>query len=116
MSAQPDMFGNVRYMRRVETPAARRTDPITSHLAAEQHTASSKHTHQQAQATAAVRAYPGRTSFELAMATDLDRYMLARRLPECVMAGTVVKGAPRHCSVTGRLALTWLPVDMARAA
>jgi hypothetical protein len=95
--------------RQVETPAARRTDPSTSHLAAEQITASGQRGQQQAQATAAVRAMPGLTSFELAMKTRLDRYMLARRLPECVTAGTVRKGEAKTCSITGRQALTWWP-------
>lgn len=93
--------------RRVETPAARRTDPVTSHLAAEQHTASGKRAAQQVLTVAAVRAFPGRTSFELAMATNHDRYMLARRLPEVVCAGLVRKGDPKRCSVTGKTALTW---------
>ncbi|WP_291774875.1 winged helix-turn-helix domain-containing protein [Luteibacter sp.] len=95
--------------RQVETPAARRTDPKTSHLAADQITASGKRGQQQAQAIAAVRAFPGMTSFELAMRTNLDRYMLARRLPECVTAGSVRKDEPRTCSITGRLATTWFP-------
>jgi hypothetical protein len=95
--------------RQVETPAARRTDPHTSHLAAEQITASGQRGQQQAQAIAAVRAFPGKTSFELAMETKLDRYMLARRLPECVTAGAVRKGPARTCSITGRQATTWFP-------
>lgn len=49
------------------------------------------------------------TSFELALLTDLDRYMLARRLPECETAGRVRRGAMRRCTVTGRLAMEWLP-------
>lgn len=96
-------------LRRVETPAARRSDPETSHLAAAQHTASGERAYQLAQAVAAVRTLPGRTSFELALATDLDRYMLARRLPEAITAGAVKKGDQRACKVTGRQALTWWP-------
>ncbi|NID15008.1 MarR family transcriptional regulator [Luteibacter yeojuensis] len=96
-------------LRQVETPAARATDPMTSHLAAEQITASGKRGQQQAQAIAAVRAFPGMTSFELAMRTKLDRYMLARRLPECLTTGAVRKDEPRTCSITGRLATTWFP-------
>jgi len=95
--------------RRVETPAARRTDPHTSHLAAEQITTDGTRGQQQAQAIAAVRAFPGQTSFELALKTDLDRYMLARRLPECITGGAVHKGDARTCSITGRQALTWWP-------
>lgn len=105
-----DGLANALGFRRVETPAARASDPITSHLAAEEVTASGKRSQQQAQAVAAVRAWPGCTSFELAMKSDLDRYALARRLPEVVLAGLVRKGEPKRCDVTGRLALTWWPV------
>lgn len=108
MSAQLALsFDPAPRMMRVETPAARATDPTTSHLAAAEHTASGKRGHQQAQAVAAVRAFPGRTSFELALATDLDRYMLARRLPECETGRAVKRGEPKRCSVTGKLAMTW---------
>lgn len=102
----------------IQTPVARLADPATSHLAAEQITASGARAHQQHQAAAAVRAYPGMTSFELAMKTYLDRFMLARRLPECATAGTVFKGAARKCSVTGRAAITWhsVPQQMEIAA
>lgn len=93
--------------RRVETPAARRTDPVTSHLAAEQHTRSGARGHQQAQAIAAVRQWPGHTSFELAMLSGIDRYTLARRLPECETAGAVKRGAITECTVTRKKALTW---------
>lgn len=113
MSANAAQFGfefAAPRMRRVETPAARRTDPESSHLAAEHVTRSGKRGLQQAQATAAVRSFPGCTSFELALKTDIDRYTLARRLPECVTAGTVRKGEQRTCSITGRQALTWWPV------
>lgn len=112
MIPAPDLFEGIagaRPLRRIETPAARTTDPETSRLAAEHHTASGARAHQLAQAIAAVRAFPGRTSFELAIATDLDRYMLARRLPEAVTAREVKKGDAKACSVTGRLALTWWP-------
>lgn len=99
--------------RIVETPAARRSDPETSHLAAEEITRSGARGHQQSQVIAAVRAFPGCTSFELAMKTDLERYMVARRLPECVTASAVYKGEPKHCPVTGKLALTWWPTKEA---
>lgn len=105
---QEDMWD--RPMRAVETPAARATDPITSHLAAEDVTLSGKRVQQQRQAVAAVRAKPGMTSFELAMACGLDRYMLGRRLPECAKGGAVTKGDVRECGITGHKALTWWPV------
>lgn len=108
MNAQLDLFAQ-RPSRAVHTPAARRTDPASSHQAAEIHTLSGKRGQQQDQAAAAVRQFPGCTSFELAMRTDLDRYMLARRLPECETAGRVRRGIQRTCTVTGRVAMEWLP-------
>jgi len=105
-------------MRRIETPAARNTDPETSHEAAAHITDSGARAFQQGQTVAAVRAYPGRTMQELAELTGLDRYMLGRRVSECETAGLVVRGAKRQCSVTGRSAEPWWPVDdrQARAA
>ena len=94
-------------MRRIETPIARAKDPESSHRAAEEITASGARAHQLAQTIAAVRAFPGRTSQELCERTGIDRYTLARRLPEAVTAGALRKGEQRTCSVTGRLALTW---------
>ena len=108
MNAQLDLFAH-RPSRSVRTPAARRTDPESSHRAALHITRTGKRGAQQDQAAAAVRHHPSHTSFELALLTDLDRYMLARRLPECVIAGRVRRGAMRHCTVTGRLAMEWLP-------
>ena len=94
---------------RVCTPVARRTDPESSHAAAEHHTRSGKRGAQQDQTAEAVRQFPGCTSFELAMRTHLDRYMLARRASECEAAGRIRRGELRRCSVSGRTALTWWP-------
>lgn len=108
MNAQLDLFTQPQW-KSVLTPAARRTDPESSHAAAAHMQRTGKRVAQQDRATAAVRAFPGRTSFELALCTDLDRYMLARRLPECETAGRVRRGPMRACTVTGRLAMEWLP-------
>ena len=94
---------------RVETPAARRTDPETSHEAAEVHTVSGKRAEQQAITVAAVRAFPGRTMQELAALTDNDRYMFGRRISECETAGLVKRGTKRVCKVTRRTAEAWWP-------
>ena len=107
MSAQLDLFA--QRSRFIATPAVRRSDPNSSHLAAVHITRTGKRSAQQEQAAAAVRQFPGHTSFELAMLTNLDRYMLARRLPECETAGSVRRSAMRHCTVTGRVAMEWLP-------
>lgn len=94
---------------RVQTPIARASDPVTSHLAAKEITASGVRFSQQKKVADAVRRHPGHTSQELAEMTGLERYMLARRLPECVTARTVRKGEPKHCDITKKLALTWHP-------
>ncbi len=46
----------------------------------------------------------------VAQATGLDRYMLARRLPELIKAGRVWRGPNKPCAVSGRTACTWWPV------
>lgn len=122
---QFDMFAEAVQAPPVETPAARATDPVSSVEAAEQVTTSGVRFDQQRRALAAVRAFPGRTSHELAEAAGIDRYELARRLPEVRTAGLVfnpideslpadpLTGASnpllKRCSVTGRRALVWLP-------
>jgi hypothetical protein len=62
-------------MRRIETPAARNTDPVTSHEAAEHHTRTGKRAYQQSLTVAAVRAFPGKTGFQ--------SNPKIRRLPKC---------------------------------
>ena len=106
MLAQDDLFA-MPLKRRVETPAARRTDPATSHQAAAQHTRSGARGRQRAQTAAAVQEWPGQTSSELAKLSGIDRYTLARRLSECETGGEVSRGAIKTCAVTGKKALTW---------
>lgn len=94
---------------RVETPAARATDDVSSHLAAEDVTRSgARQRHIEIVATA-VRKHPGMTSAELAVLCGLDRHETARRLPDAITAGLVKKGELRACARSGRLAVTWDP-------
>lgn len=89
---------------------ARTADPSSSHEAADFIVGSGKQAQQQAQASAAVRKHPGLTSLELARATGLDRFMLARRLPELWKQGLLRRGMVRKCSASnGRSAVTWHP-------
>jgi hypothetical protein len=83
---------------------ARLTDLVTSHLAGEAIEASGEAALQRQQALAAVSLYPGLTSKELAHKSGLDRYMLARRLPEVrqIEKGDIVK-----CSISKRACVTW---------
>ncbi len=93
-------------------PRARRTDPATSHEAAEFVGATGSAAAQCGFALAAVRAFPGCTSQELASKVDGDRYMLARRLPE-LRDDRLVRNdgdGARTCKITGRSALTWWPI------
>jgi hypothetical protein len=82
-------FAEGRSLRRIETPAARRTDPESSHLAAEHVNANGVRAAQQQAAFAAVKAFPNHTSRELAKLCKRKRHELARRLPECRTAGMV---------------------------
>ncbi len=90
----------------VRTPAARATDPDTSHAAAAAVTKSGVRAHQQRQVLAALREWPGCTSAELARHACMDRYAVARRLPELVPA-FAFQGATRRCACSGRPAVTW---------
>lgn len=96
--------------RRIETPAARATDPRSSHAADDIITASGRRAEQQALTVAAIREFPGHTMQELSELTGLDRYMLGRRVSECETAGLVQRCHARKCTVTGRLAEPWEPV------
>lgn len=89
---------------------ARSTDPATSWDAAERITRSGRAAIQQATALLAVKTFPGCTSAELAAHCSLDRYQLARRLPELEERYQVRRGNARKCSATGYSAVTWLPV------
>jgi len=88
---------------------ARSTDPATSWEAAEHMVKSGRAGQQQETAVSAVTAHPGMTSHELARLCTLDRYQLARRLPEVEDAGRVTRGEARKCLVTGHKAATWWP-------
>lgn len=91
---------------------ARSDDPTSSHEAADFIVGSGKQAQQQAQAAAAVRKHPGLTSLELARATGIDRFVLARRLPEVEREGLIRRGIVRKCSASnGRSGVTWHPVS-----
>ncbi len=70
-------------------PRARRHDPPSSHRAADQAEADGTIGRQAQRALWIVRRWPGRSSLTLATIGPLDRYQLARRLPELERAGLV---------------------------
>lgn len=102
----------------IQTPAARRNDPESSHLAAAGVTKSGKRRTHIRQLAELVVNNPGQTSAELAfIAADvhphLTRHECARRLPDG--AGTMfTRGESRQCRQTNRLCLTWWPTDAAQ--
>lgn len=92
------------------SPIARNTDPVTSHLAAQEVTREGIRGKQALIVLEAVRRYPGRTSMELSRLCELDRYQISRRLADLEHAGEVEKGEARMCDIAGRLAVTWRAV------
>ncbi|MCC7408378.1 MAG: hypothetical protein IT442_09910 [Phycisphaeraceae bacterium] len=94
---------------------ARKTDPITSHQAAEEVEASGRAASQRQACLLEVWKKPGQTAAEIAVATGLERHMPSRRLPELRKAGQVVNGPERICTVTGNPSMTWLPLSGAGA-
>jgi len=63
-------------------PRARKRDPLSSHAAADRVERSGALGRQMTRVLEAVRATPGLTSGELAARHGMDRYMVARRLPD----------------------------------
>ena len=88
---------------------ARRSDPETSHVAAERIERSGRLRQQQAQVLDALTRWPGSTAVELSKASGIDRYVVSRRLPELVPKW-VRRGKPRACTVAGTAQTTWYAV------
>jgi hypothetical protein len=99
----------------LQVPIARNTDPRSSHAAAAEITHSSARLRQSVRVLLLVLAHPGRTSRELAE-HGLDRYIIARRLPELEEAGAVFRSGFRVCTQGKRVATTWLPTPRAQRA
>lgn len=97
----------------IRTPAARNTDPESSHIAADRITSSGKRETHQRQILDLLRRCDGRTSAELAALAQregmvhLDRHEVARRLPELATAGAVRRGAQVTCRENGTKATSW---------
>lgn len=87
---------------------ARRTDPITSHEAAEEVESSGRAASQRRRCLLEVWKKPGCTAAEIAQAANLERHIPSRRLPELRQAGQIRNGQERICTVTGNLSMTWL--------
>ena len=100
--------------RSADCPIARISDPTSSHEAARAITESGERRRQSEQVLAAVRDFPGKTSLELSTKVRLDRYAVARRLPELEAVGLIQRGRIRPCAIASGVrrkvnALTWWP-------
>ena len=85
---------------------ARKTDPITSHLAAND--SKENNEKQRIEMLEFLKENSGLTSLELGKKSPVyDRYQFARRLPEMAKEGTVKNMDNKRCSFSKRLAMTW---------
>jgi len=90
---------------------ARRTDPASARASADLVESRGIAPAQRGLVLALVQHYPGKTSAELAARSQgLDRWQVARRLPELAEAAVVCRGAQRICRVCQRKSITWWPV------
>lgn len=90
-----------------DLPRSRSADPVTSHEAADAVRKSGALAGQQLAVLAAVKRWPGLTSLELAARLKLDRYQVARRLPEIEVALKIRRGEVK--TINQRRHLTWWP-------
>lgn len=83
----------------------RKHDPPTSALAGRHMQASGIAQRQREMCLTAVRAEPGLTAHEIEARIGIKAH---KRLPELRADGHVRNGPTRPCSVSGRMAMTWL--------
>jgi len=88
-------------------PCSRTSDPLSSKLADKEITLNGTREKQIKQAYEAVKQHRNCTSRELSELTGLDRYMLARRLPECNQAVKCSDENMRKCRYSNRSCVTW---------
>jgi len=85
----------------------RNNDPPTSALAGRQIESSGVARMHRSRCLEAVVETPGRTAREIENRIGLKAH---KRLPELRQFGLVANGPSRICSITGRRAMTWLPI------
>lgn len=106
----------------IETPAARRSDPETSHVAAEEITGSGDRASHQRAVVDLVRRHPGLTAGELAkiqcegLPRDLTKryHAIQRRVSE-MSPRYILRGEARKCSESRRMATTLWPAEGGRS-
>ena len=91
-------------------PIARNTDPTTSRVGAAEVEASGRRQTHASACLAVIRRHPGKTAIELGVLTGLGHVRAQRRISDLFNRGLVIQGEPRRSS-SGRLAVTWWPVE-----
>jgi len=98
---------------------SRRSDPGSSHEAAQHMISSGKIDKYVSIIAKASDLHPGTTGRELAVFTKesdgLDYESLHKRLADAERSGLIYRGRQRVCSVTGRKATEWWPTDKCKA-
>jgi hypothetical protein len=107
-----------------DPPAARYTDPASSHEAEHKHTTSGKRACNRDYVRQLVSLHPGSTARELArfakladLPANLPYHEVMRRLNDlcdktlgnCDPTKPVIKGPTRKCAVSGKMVTTWEP-------
>jgi hypothetical protein len=113
---QKNLFPEYPILQREEHLPARKSDPPSSKAAAREITDSGERDRQMREVLALVIGNPGCTSLELSRRSSLDRYQIARRLPELERESAVHRGQIRRCRIGKRPAVTWYASDMLRGA
>lgn len=88
---------------------ARRSDPATSHAAAEEHASTGRLESNRKRVLDLVVEYPRRTAVELfhLAGETIERHEVSRRLADLTKLGRVRKGPARVCRVNDRRMSTW---------
>lgn len=99
----------------IQTQAARNSDPISSHMAADEVTTTGKRQTHIRILSEIVANNPGMTSAEIAFMVsdkhpDLNRHEVARRLADG-KGGALRQGVSRKCRRSNRMCITWWPTE-----
>jgi len=100
---------NPYFRPRAPETLARRGDPETSLEAARKIVSSGTDAAQCERVLEALRRYPNHTSADLAKLCGMDRYIVARRLPELQAAGLARIGGKTLSHSTGKSGMAWWP-------
>ena len=93
----------------VRTNIARKSDPVESHLAAEEITISGYRQKMACIALKLVIDNPGLTSNELEKLSGFTDGKIRKRLPELERDGLVKRGESRRSTVSNKVCCTWWP-------